>query len=289
MNILILGGDGMLGHQLVKSFEKKFYVFTTLRREESNYKKFNMFNTQNTYFSVEATNNEQLQEIFEKAKPDAVINCIGLVKQRKEAEDSIECIKINSLLPHKIHQLCCKQNSRLIQISTDCVFYGDKGNYLETDRPDAIDLYGRSKLLGEVSGKHAITLRTSIIGQELSRNQGLVEWFLSQKGVISGYANAIYSGFTTIELASIIEMLITRFTELSGIWHVSSDSISKFDLLSKLSTKLARDDIEINLDKKFRCDRSLDGSKFVKATGYSPPPWDVMLDKLAAQIQQRNK
>ena len=185
--------------------------------------------------------------------------------------------------------MCCQYNSRFIQISTDCVFNGEKGNYKEIDRPDADDLYGRTKLLGEVSSKNSITIRTSIIGLELSRNLGLVEWFLSQKGLISGYANAIYSGFTTIELASIIEMLITQFTDLSGIWHVSSDSISKFDLLSKLSTKLARDDIEIKLDKKFRCDRSLDGSKFLKTTGYSPPSWDDMLDKLVAQIQQRNK
>jgi dTDP-4-dehydrorhamnose reductase len=175
-----------------------------------------------------------------------------------------------------------------VHMSTDCVFSGSKGMYLETDFEDAADLYGRSKLLGEVDTPHSITLRTSIIGLELSRKKSLIEWFLAQRGSIKGYSKVIYSGFTTIEMARIIEMLLLEQPTLSGVWHVASAPISKFDLLVELATILNRSDIEIEQDDTFVCDRSLDASQFGHATGYHAPNWHQMLGELAEQIQERN-
>ena len=286
--LLILGGDGMLGHQLLQHFDNKYVIKVTLRKKFDYYKIYNLFNSENSLFEVEASNIENLSNVFSDFKPDFVINCIGIVKQRKEASDAIESITINALLPHQLTLLCDKYAARLIQISTDCVFTGKNGNYAESDVPDALDLYGRTKLLGEIDSPQAITLRTSIIGLELYRKQGLIEWFLSQTGNINGYARAIYSGFTTAELASIIERIFTQHRELSGIWHVSSNPISKYELLCNLSKKLNRQDIKIIKDEKFVCDRSLDGSRFMKATDYKPPSWDEMLDVLAQQIKNRN-
>ena len=286
--LLILGGDGMLGHQLLQHFDNKYVIKVTLRKKFDYYKIYNLFNSENSLFEVEASNIENLSNVFSDFKPDFVINCIGIVKQRKEASDAIESITINALLPHQLTLLCDKYAARLIQISTDCVFTGKNGNYAESDVPDALDLYGRTKLLGEIDSPQAITLRTSIIGLELYRKQGLIEWFLSQTGNINGYARAIFSGFTTAELASIIERIFTQHRELSGIWHVSSNPISKYELLCNLSKKLNRQDIKIIKDEKFVCDRSLDGSRFMKLTGYTPPSWDEMLDVLAQQIKNRN-
>ena len=286
--LLILGGDGMLGHQLLQHFDNKYVIKVTLRKKFDYYKIYNLFNSENSLFEVEASNIENLSNVFSDFKPDFVINCIGIVKQRKEASDAIESITINALLPHQLTLLCDKYAARLIQISTDCVFTGKNGNYAESDVPDALDLYGRTKLLGEIDSPQAITLRTSIIGLELYRKQGLIEWFLSQTGNINGYARAIYSGFTTAELASIIERIFTQHRELSGIWHVSSNPISKYELLCNLSKKLNRQDIKIIKDEKFVCDRSLDGSRFMKATDYKPPSWDEMLDVLAQQIKKRS-
>ncbi len=287
--IVILGGDGMLGHQLLQHFDQRYKVWATLRNNFNTYQAYEIFNHENSLYEIEASNYDQLEKVFNKIRPEVVINCIGIVKQRKEAADAIESIRINALLPHQLCLLCKEFAARLIQISTDCVFSGEKGDYTESDVPDAADLYGRTKLLGEVSSPHAITLRTSIIGLELARKQGLIEWFLSQRGTIQGYVYAIYSGFTTIELAQIIERLITQHVELSGIWHISSNPINKYQLLCSLADKLNREDIEIEMEDKFRCDRSLDGSRFMQATGYVPPSWDEMLDKLTEQIISRTE
>ncbi len=277
----------MLGHQLLDYFSARYDVWATLRNDPSNYLAFAKFNEKNTLYDVEVSSIDVLENIIAGIEPDVVINCVGIVKQRKEAECAVESIKINSLLPHQLSVICEKHNARLIQVSTDCVFTGVKGNYVETDIPDATDIYGRSKLLGEVTTGNSITLRTSIIGLELARKQGLIEWFLAQHGKIHGYSNAIFTGFTTLELASIIDILIAKHSNLSGLWHVSSNSISKYQLLCDLALKLDRKDIDILEDKKFQCDRSLNGSKFNIATGYMPPSWDEMLDKLAAQIKNQ--
>jgi len=193
------------------------------------------------------------------------------------------------LLPHRLSNLCARMGTRLVQISTDCVFSGNKGMYREGDLEDARDLYGRTKLLGEVrEGKHVVTLRTSIIGLELARKKSLIEWFLAQRGRVKGFTRAIYSGFTTLEMARVIELVLCEHTSLSGLWHVASEPIRKFDLLDRLATLLGRQDIKLEAEDAFHCDRSLDASRFNMYTGYLPPSWDAMLKELAEQIRERD-
>jgi dTDP-4-dehydrorhamnose reductase len=199
------------------------------------------------------------------------------------ARDPIMSISLNALLPHRISLICRAAKIRMIHISTDCVFSGKKGNYVESDQSDAEDLYGRSKFLGEVSyPPHSITLRTSIIGRELKTHLGLIEWFLSQKDgdTIHGYKRAIYTGFTTDELSRVISNYVIPHTELSGLYHVSTNPISKYDLL-QIANKAFGRKINIMPDEDFVCDRSLDSTRFCQATGYNPPSWPEMIYEMA--------
>ena len=288
MKILILGGDGMLGHQLLLSLQKRHDVKITLRQSLALYQQYGLFTTENSYFGVDIYNKHILFNILNEFQPVAVINAIGVVKQRKTAKEAIPCIEINALFPHHLAQMCSVTNTRMIHISTDCVFSGRKGNYIESDFSDAEDLYGKSKYLGEVHDKHCITLRSSIIGLELARKTSLIEWFLAQRGTIKGFRHAIYSGITTQEMSRVIEHVLINHPDLSGLWHVSSlNTIDKYELLSIFSKKLNRNDIEIIPDDHFVCDRSLAGDAFSKITGYQSPNWETMLSELADQVKQR--
>ena len=283
MRILILGGDGMLGHQLLKHFARNHEVRVTLRQPLERYASFGIFHANDAYGSIDLRRADLLSPVLGKFRPEAVINAIGIVKQRPAAEDAIPSLEINALLPHRLTLLCKEIGARLVHMSTDCVFSGRKGNYVESDPADAEDLYGRTKYLGEVHAAHCITLRTSIIGQELARKTGLLEWFLAQTGTIRGYRNAIFSGFTTIEMARVIEIILTRFPSAAGVYHVSSEPISKFDLLSLLRKRLKRE-IEIVPYDDFRCDRSLDSTRFRNEFGYRAPDWLAMVEELAQGI-----
>jgi dTDP-4-dehydrorhamnose reductase len=213
-----------------------------------------------------------------------VINAAGIVKQRTDVRDGALSMEINAIFPHLLARLCREHGARLVLLSTDCVFSGKKGNYSEKDRPDPEDVYGLSKLLGEADGPGILTLRTSMIGLELQRKTGLVEWFLSQKGKsIKGWTKAIFSGLTTAELSRVIESLVARHPDVRGLYNVSGAAISKFDLLATLDLRL-KTGTAITRDDSFRCDRSLDSSRFRAAFGYSPPAWTTMLDELAAEI-----
>ncbi len=287
MRILILGGDGMLGHQLLKSWQSSHDVSVTLRGESEQYHQYGLFNDDNSYYGVDVQDFAQIVSTVEAFKPEAIVNAVGIVKQRSAAQDAIICLEVNSLLPHRLSQLCNEHDVRLIHISTDCVFSGSKGMYTEDDLEDARDLYGRSKLLGEVPDAQAVTLRTSIIGLELSRKKSLVEWFLAQKGEIKGFTRAIYSGFTTQEMARIIERVLLVDISLSGLWHVASSPINKYELLDLLSGYIGREDVKLLPDSGFFCERSLDASRFNEKTGYSPPSWHEMLVELAEQIRER--
>ena len=282
MRILILGGAGMLGHQLWRQLHLRHEVWVTLRQPLENYCGHGLFEVERTLTGVDVASDAALAQVFRQACPEAVINCVGIIKQLREAYDPLVSIAINSLLPHRLNQLCRAYDSRLIHISTDCVFSGRKGGYSEQDVPDAEDLYGRTKLLGEVGGPQSLSLRTSIIGRELRTRSGLIDWFLSQRGrTIKGYRRALYSGFTTVELARIIEHVLLRHPQLQGLWQVSADIISKYELLL-----LARDAFrwngEIVPDDTLVCDRSLDSTRFRTTIGYQPPSWPAMLTELAA-------
>ena len=287
MRILILGGDGMLGHRLLKHLSHDHDVRVTLRRSPSDYERYGLFDEGNAYYGVEVLDHDKVTEVVADFKPEAVVNAVGIVKQRGAAKEAIPSLEVNSLLPHRLALLCRVANARLVHVSTDCVFSGKKGNYLEEDVPDAEDLYGRTKLLGEVAEPGAVTLRTSIIGLELSRKTGLVEWFLAQSGGIRGFRRAIYTGLTTAELSRVVEKVLIEHPELHGVWQVASEPINKYELLVKFSEVLGREDVEITPDDAVKIDRSLLGVAFSKATGYSAPGWDEMLQELGAEVRER--
>jgi len=281
--ILILGCTGMLGHVLMNEFSQKgsFEVFGTTRNTYAN-PDFHV------YTSADACDICGIENLLKSLKPDIVINAIGIIKQLPEAADSIISIKINSLFPHEVAAICEKISVRLIHISTDCVFSGRKGNYNENDFADADDLYGRSKYLGEVKYPNCVTLRTSIIGHELRGKFGLIEWFLGSENLIKGYTSAIYTGFPTIELAHIIADIVIPNQSLSGLYHVSSNPISKFDLLTLVAHVYGKE-IEIEPFDMIRDNKSLDSSLFRKVTGYTPPSWEILIDNMhRAYIKNRN-
>lgn len=285
MRILILGGDGMLGHQLLRQWQGQHEVRVTLRRDPDAYAGFGLFRPANSSYGVNVVHTEELAGVLADFHPQAVINAVGIIKQQSAAKESIPSIDINALFPHRLAVLCKAVGARLVHMSTDCVFSGRKGNYRESDRSDAEDLYGKSKYLGEVHEAHCVTLRTSIIGTELTRKKSLVEWFLAQQGPVKGYRNAIFSGFTTIEMARIIERLLVQHPHASGLYHVSSAPISKLELLTEIKEKLELP-VEIMPDESFSIDRSLDSSKFRKEFDYMPPAWDDMLAELVNDIKR---
>lgn len=279
MIILVLGVTGMLGNAMFRVFaqDSAHTVYGTAR-QESALAHFPEL-AGNILTGVDVTDDASLAVAFEKVKPDMVINCVGVVKQLASAEEPLEAIPINSLLPHRLAKLCKDYDARLVHVSTDCVFSGEQGNYRESDFADADDLYGRSKFLGEVDYPHAITLRTSIIGRELTGARSLVGWFLSQKGPIKGFTKAIFSGLPTVELARIVKDVVLPRPELHGLYHVAAAPIDKFELLN-LVAKTYQHDITINPDASLVIDRSLNADRFHAATGYTPPTWPELISRM---------
>ena len=210
-----------------------------------------------------------------------VINAVGIIKQLPSSKDIKQSLLINSIFPHNLAELTRKYELRLITVSTDCVFSGKKGNYNEEDIPDATDVYGKSKNLGEVVSENCLTLRTSIIGREIFTRNSLVEWFLSNNDkTVKGYKNAVFSGFPTIILADIFADLILNHEKLQGLYHLSSEPINKFDLLSLLKGAFGVE-VEIEPFQDFYIDRSLDSSKFRQSTGFLPLKWTEMIQIMA--------
>jgi dTDP-4-dehydrorhamnose reductase len=285
LRILILGGDGMLGHQLLRQWRERHDVRVTLRRDPQAYAGERLFAGDKTYYGVDAVRLEDLIGVFSDFRPEAVVNAVGIVKQQSAAKESIPSIEINALLPHRLAELCKAAGARFVHMSTDCVFAGRKGNYREDDPSDAEDLYGKSKYLGEVHEGHCLTLRTSIIGTELYRRKSLLEWFLAQKGPVKGYRQAIFSGFTTIEMSRVIERLLVRHPQASGLYHVSSAPINKLDLLTKIKGALGLA-VQIDPDASVCIDRSLDSGRFRREFDYTPPTWDEMTEELANDIKR---
>ena len=283
MRLLILGGSGMLGHQLWRGLHAQHDTWVTLRRPVADFAAHNLFDEAKAIQADDITDDESLGRALDQANPEAVINCVGLIKQRDEASDEALTLRVNAEFPHRLAKRCGEAGARLIHFSTDCIFAGTKGNYTESDPSDAADLYGQSKHQGEVADAHSVTLRTSVIGHELGTNLALLDWFLSQRGkTLSGFTKAIYSGFTTLEMARIVDRILTKHPALSGVWHVASEPISKFALLQLCREKLGWEGI-IEPNDEFVCDRSLNADRFNQATGYTPPSWEAMISELAQQ------
>ena len=279
MRILILGGDGMFGHQLLKHLQPRHEVKVTLRQDFGSYVQLAMFNKENAYAGIDIRSFERVVEVMADFRPEAVINAVGIVKQRSDAKEIIPSLEINALLPHRLAVLCKGVGARFIHLSTDCIFSGKKGSYLENDPSDAEDIYGKTKFLGEVHESNTLTLRTSIIGRELSRHTSLFDWFLGQTGNVKGFTNAIYTGFTTQEMSRIVELMLCKFPDATGVYQVSSDPISKYDLLNMIR-KILELQIEVMPDDIFCCDRSLDSSRFRTEFSYTPPTWQAMVEEL---------
>jgi dTDP-4-dehydrorhamnose reductase len=273
----------MLGHQLWRRLHAQHDTWVTLRRPVADFAVHNLFDEAKAIQFDDITDDTALERALGQAKPEAVINCVGLIKQRDEASDEALTLRVNAEFPHRLAKRCGEAGARLIHFSTDCIFAGTKGNYTESDPSDAADLYGQSKHQGEVADAHSVTLRTSVIGHELGTNLALLDWFLSQRfKAVNGYTKAIYSGFTTLEMARIVDRILTQHTDLSGVWHVASEPISKFALLQLCREKLGWEGV-IEPNDEFVCDRSLNADRFNQATGYTPPSWEAMISELAQQ------
>lgn len=290
MRALILGGDGMLGHALQDAWTPRHEVWVTLRRDRGAYGPGAARFGERALFGIDARRDEALETALARARPEVVVNAVGIVKQREAAHDPVLSVEVNALLPHRLARCCAAAGARLVHVSTDCVFSGARGGYTERDPPDPIDLYGRTKWLGEVADQpHVLTLRTSIIGLELGRATGLVEWFLGQRGRVRGYRRARYTGLTTAALGRALEHLLLQADPPTGLWHLASAPIDKHDLLTRLSRRLGRTDVELVPDDSVVCDRSLDGRALEARTTYRVPSWDAMLDELAGAIQRRGE
>ncbi len=282
MKVLVLGVSGMLGNAMLRTLamDARFQVFGSARSAEVlKYFAAGMAEKIITGFDVE--NSDALAHLFARVRPQLVINCIGLVKQLASAEDPLLALPINAVLPHRLARLCELTGARLVHISTDCVFTGRKGGYFETDETDAQDLYGLSKLLGEVDYPHAVTLRTSLIGHELSNAHGLIGWFLGQTGVVKGFTQAIFSGMPTCELARVICDRVVPHPELYGVYNVAAAPISKYDLLQLVNKEYDKD-IHIEPDNQLKIDRSLNPTRFNAATGYVAPTWPELIAQMRA-------
>ena len=285
--VLILGASGMLGHTLFYELlnNRGCDVKGTVRSltEVNGYFLPDMM--ERVVENIDATMIDSVEKVIKDFTPDVVINCIGIIKQLPISKEAIPVITLNSLFPHQVASLCKEHGCRLIHISTDCVFDGAKGSYTEEDRLSADDLYGISKYMGEVKYDHSITIRTSIIGHELSSNFSLIEWFLSQASRVNGFTNAIYTGLPTVEIADIIADYIIPDKNLSGLYHVSSNPISKYELLNIVSDIYGKK-IKINPYDDYFDNKSLISEKFRKITGYQPPDWDVLIGKMYKNFQQ---
>jgi dTDP-4-dehydrorhamnose reductase len=282
MRILVIGITGMLGNAVYRYFSDAtpHEVFGTVRNSQAR-TRFSPALQDGIIEGVDAADADSLALAFAQSRPDLVVNAVGLVKQLRASEDPLNALPLNALFPHRLARLCAVAGARLVHVSTDCVFSGSRGAYVESDQPDAADLYGRSKLLGEVDYPHAITLRTSIIGHELAGQTGLVGWFLAQQGSVRGYRRAVFSGLPTVELARVIAHHVIPNPDLHGLYHVATSPIDKCHLLTLVAEAYGKD-IEIVPDDSLVIDRSLDARRFNQATGYQPAAWPELVREMKA-------
>lgn len=274
----------MLGHKMYQVLGSRFPdTYCTIRglASDPELRKVDLLQQGSVIPDVDVTDFESVETLLRYRSPDVVVNCVGIVKQREDAQAAIPSITVNSLLPHRLADICRRLGTRLIHFSTDCVFNGTQGSYVETDPSDATDLYGRTKFSGEVSEHPALTLRSSIIGRELTHFSSLLEWFLAQDGgSVRGYRRALYSGLTTNRMAALVGDLIEHHPDLTGLFHVAGPPISKYDLLVEVRDAFGLA-VELVPDDEVVIDRTLDAKRFTEVTGFVPPTWEEMVSELA--------
>jgi dTDP-4-dehydrorhamnose reductase len=278
--VLIVGATGMLGHKAWQLWRDRFETWAAIRGRYAQYAKLGLFCPDRLVEAVDADDAESVGRAFAAARPEVVVNCVGIVKQLPEGKDPLIALSINAMFPHRLAGLCRRAGARLIHISTDCVFSGRAGNRNEDHPADADDLYGRTKLLGEPAGPDVLVLRTSIIGRELRGAHGLLEWLLGSRGEVKGFRGARFSGLTTAALCEVIAGVIDREPALHGLYHVAGDPIDKYDLLTRLK-QAYRLTVEIIPDDAVQIDRSLNAERFRVATGWRAPGWGTLVRGLA--------
>ena len=280
MKVIVLGASGMLGHAMLAVLcESPILDVIGTVRSPSSVMRLSPNLRRRCFAILDVDSQDQLVNLFATHRPDVVVNCVVLIKQLSQASDPLSVLPINAMLPHRLAHLCNLSGARLIHVSTDCVFSGSKGCYVEDDVSDATDLYGKSKYMGEVAYPHCVTLRTSIIGHELAGRHALVEWFLSQEGSVRGFSRATFSGLPTVELARVVRDYVLQNRGLSGVYHVASEPINKYDLLMQIA-RVYDKKITIERDSDFVIDRSLNGQCFSQATGYTPLSWPDLLMRM---------
>jgi dTDP-4-dehydrorhamnose reductase len=282
MRVLVLGASGMIGSAMFRVLRERedWAVFGTLRSSDSK-RFFTREDDANLLVGFDVDRQDEMLRVFATVQPNVVINCIGLTKHHKQSGDPLLAIPVNALFPHRLAAICAVGGARLIHVSTDCVFSGRKGAYTESDETDAVDLYGKTKLLGEVNYSHAVTLRTSTIGHELESQLGLLEWFLAQQGRCTGYRKAFFSGLPNTVFAQLVRDHVIPRPDLSGLYHVGASPISKYDLLT-LIAGVYKKSIQIDVDEQFMINRSLNSQRFSLATGFVAPAWSELIKSMHA-------
>lgn len=285
MKLLVLGANGMLGHMLWRQGRAQgLDVFGTMRRMPEGHEK--LFEKSRILLGVDAENGDTVTVVLDEVRPDVVVNCIGIVKQSPNIHDPVKSIRVNSLFPHVLARSCAEHCSRVVHMSTDCVFSGRKGYYKESDQPDPVDFYGLSKLVGEPNGENVLVLRTSMFGPELGTSRGLLEWFIAQRGKsVHGFVNSIFSGFYTGSLARLILKLAIDCPSIRGVRHLSADPTSKCDLLERVRDACHLP-IEIVPDASVRLNRSLDSTRIRTECDLDIPSWDEMIYELAEDLKK---
>jgi dTDP-4-dehydrorhamnose reductase len=283
----------MLGYSLFSNLSDKpgLDVYGTVRNIEGKEALFTK-TSKKLFRGVEVNSIANVEDVIADVKPNIVINCIGLIKQHGISKQHVDAVSINSLLPHQIAAICDHYDAKFIHFSTDCVFLGEKGDYLESDMPDAQDLYGKSKCLGEVDYSPHLTLRTSIIGHELSSSVSLVDWFLSQNGTTNGFSKAVFSGLPTCVIATILAEnilpVISSTNELTGVYHLSVEPIDKYSLLQLVSSIYSKD-IEIVESTELTIDRSLNSDRLRKVINLQIPSWGSLITDMHTDYKKRYK
>ena len=282
MKVLVIGASGMIGSTVLRVLaDRNDWQVQGTVRDASVKSLFPASLASKLIHGVDVMDPDTVVDLLGRFRADVVINCAGLTKHKEESSNPLACIAINALMPHRLAAACRLAHARLVHISTDCVFLGDRGGYNEFDLTDATDLYGKSKALGEVIDADSITLRTSTIGHELNSKYGLLEWFLSQQSRCIGFSRAIFSGLPTVTFAEVIRDVVIPRPQLAGIYNVAAAPINKLDLLT-LIRDVYRKEIEIVEQIDFSIDRSLDGTRFSEATGYVAPPWSELIRAMHA-------
>tara|TARA_B110000037_G_C17053707_1_gene478855 strand:+ start:337 stop:1209 length:873 start_codon:yes stop_codon:yes gene_type:complete len=289
MNIIILGANGLIGSTVFRVLSKQSdYIVHGTVRHEINRSIFPSELQKNIITNVDVLDDNALADVLIEYRPNVVINCAGLTKHRPNSESPLLVLPINSLFPHKLVKLSSLVGARVIHISTDCVFSGSKGSYSEHDHPDALELYGISKSLGEVDYSNAITIRTSTLGHEKECTTGLLEWFLHQTSSCKGFEKTIFSGLPTVTLAEIIRDYVLIDEKLTGLYHISAEPIDKLSLLRLIAHTYDKT-IRIVADDSLVIDRSLSAKKFYLATGYTAPPWDVLVRNMHEDFERSSR